>query len=320
MLFEKKKLKIETLGEYLSEVRANLLLTMEEVAKKTSINLIFLDSLEKGNLAKLPADVYVYGFLKQLAALYRIEAGLLIDQYKKEKNIQKQIKKSEDFSITALQRFVKKVVITPKVVSISAISIFIILTLGYIVWQVFSINRTPNLEIFEPKDNQIVSNSFVAVRGRTDAGMSVLVNNKPVFVDNKGNFQDQLSITSGPSSIIVTAKNKFDKSIIKTVSIVGEASSTIPALKVELKLLFSEDVALSFTIDGGGVQQANFKAGDSKTLNANQKIILSTSNAGATKAFLNGQSLGALGRLGEPLQNIPFSLESAIINNNNSSK
>ena len=87
MSFEKKKIQIDTLGEYLSEIRQSLGMQIKTVALKTGISDKFIESLEKGDFCKLPADVYSLGFLRQLAELYNIDAGQLIDQYKKEKSI-----------------------------------------------------------------------------------------------------------------------------------------------------------------------------------------------------------------------------------------
>ena len=87
MVFEKKKIRMETLSEYLAEVRQSSGLSLSEVAGKTGIKQIFLESLEQGNFAKLPADVYVCGFLKQLSGMYNLEAESLVIQFKKEKSI-----------------------------------------------------------------------------------------------------------------------------------------------------------------------------------------------------------------------------------------
>ena len=74
MVFERKKIQLETLSEYLQEAREALGLSAEEVAAKTSIKLFFLQALESGEFKKLPPDVYVLGFLKQLAELYSVES------------------------------------------------------------------------------------------------------------------------------------------------------------------------------------------------------------------------------------------------------
>lgn len=93
MFFEQKKISTETLSEYLASVRNTLGLSLEDVAKKTGIKLKFLQGLESGDYKNLPADVYVLGFLKQLAELYTVASDEIVNQYKKEKNIQKQISK-----------------------------------------------------------------------------------------------------------------------------------------------------------------------------------------------------------------------------------
>ena len=105
VLFEQKKLKIETLGEYLKEARSSLNLSLEEIAKKADIHKNFLEFLESGNFNQLPADVYIFGFLKKLAKLYSVEPDLLIEQYKKEKCIQGQISKQVSVLIRRLRRF-----------------------------------------------------------------------------------------------------------------------------------------------------------------------------------------------------------------------
>ena len=75
---------------------------------------------------------------------------------------------------------------------------------------------------------------------------------------------------------------------------------------LELNLSFTGAVAVTFAIDGQPSQTVNFGAGDNKTFTAQQKILISTSDAGATKVILNGQNLGAMGRPKEQLSNIPF--------------
>ena len=310
MIFEKKKIQIETLGEYLREVRGNLQLSLEEVAKKTNIKPAFLKGLEQGDFSVLPPNVYVLGFLKQLAKFYNIEAGALVDQYKKERNIQQQVENNHNRPKTWLGTKLGKLVITPKYMSVSLGLMFVVITIVYIIWQVLSINKTPNLEIFEPQNNQVVLGTFVEISGQTDPGMHVTINGQDIFVDNQGKFKNQLGISAGPKDLQITAKNKFDKAITKTISIVGQDKPTPTVVPkdapLKLKLEFSADVNIMFSADDSTAQTGSFHTGEVKLLTAQQKIILSTSNAGATKATLNGQVIGALGKANEKLDNIPF--------------
>lgn len=313
MFFEQKKVKIETLGEYLREARGSLNFTQEEISQKTDISSFFLKQLESGVFTNLPADVYVLGFLKKLSKLYGVESDLLINQYKKEKCIQGQISKLESCPTISFKKIFAKIVITPKLIAFSFAAIFVLGTLFYIFWQVFSINRMPNLQIFQPQDKQAIKSSSVLIKGKTDPGMSVEVNGHGVFVDNEGRFETQVGVSFGPKDIEITAKNKFDKSISKKISIVGEVQNKA-SNKVELKIDASQDIIIEYIIDNNEKKQETIQKNESKILQAEKSVVISTNNGGATSVVVNGQNIGVLGRMGERLENISFSPESGTIN------
>jgi len=312
-MFERKKLKIETLAEYLVEIREKLDFTLEDVAKKTGIKRKFLEHLESGKFGQLPPDVYVIGFLKQLSSLYSVVPQVLIDQYKKEFSIQKNIESPLKLKKNKLKKSWEKVVITPKRLSIFFGIVFISLTLGYIIWQLVAINKSPKLEIFEPTNSQIIFGSSLNVIGRTDPGISVSVNEQDVFVDSEGAFQIQLGISPGPIELNILAESKFEKTTSVVLNIIGEETKKQTKKYLSLKLEFFKEVELIYEIDGNSKEIDNFNKGDVKVFEAGEKIIISTSNAGAIRAFLNGEDLGSLGREGEILENVSFFAESDTI-------
>jgi cytoskeletal protein RodZ len=307
MIFEQKKIRIETLSEYLAEVRNSLNLSAAEVSAKTGIKLKFLQNLEAGDFKPLPADIYVIGFLHQLAQLYAVSPGELINQYKKERNIQKQMsKQSQLFASGWYKKYFGKLIITPKILSVILGLAFIILTLGYIIWQLWSINKTPSLVVSEPQNNAVISGSATNVSGQTDPGTDVSVNGQSIFVDSKGGFKTQAALSPGPEEITITASNRFGKSVSRDINITGVGSVAGTAGPLRLVLNFTGNVAITFSADDQPAQTVNFSAGDSKTFSAEQKILISTSNAGSTKVNLNGQNLGFMGRPNEQLNNVPF--------------
>ncbi len=325
MIFEVKKIPLETLSEYLAEVRSQLHLPVAEVCEQTGIPPKFLDMLEQNRFYQLPADVYVFGFLRQLSRLYAIDSNTLIDQYKKECGIQRQLQARPLFEMSKTKKFLGKFVITPKVLSIWAGLIFVAVTLGYIAWQVGTINKTPFLDIISPQDRQLISDSFITVSGRTDPGSAVSINNKSVFVDAGGDFTEQIGIDNGPEQLVFIAANKFNKTVEKSLTVIGQDNSVVlasstpvaatsTAAGVQLKLEFTGPVTLVFSVDNSVPQTLIFNAGDVKVLAGQDKITISTSNAGATKATYNGQYLGFLGKQGEKLTNVPFFPQSGTIN------
>jgi transcriptional regulator with XRE-family HTH domain len=307
MSFEKRKIQSEILGEYLAEVRKSLGLSLEDAAVRSGIKSRFLEGLERGDFSVLPPDVYTLGFLRQLAEIYSVDGASLAEQFKKERLIANQLKLKQRQRRPPLKNFFGRIVVTPKLLSISLGAAFVAATVIYIIWQVASINKSPSLEIFEPQNNQLVKSSFLTVKGRTDPGMSVSVNgNKDVFVDNDGNFEIQLALAPGPKNLEIVAQNRFGKSTEKILAVIGQEQAAASLGRVELRLDFLGDVDVAVSADDGPMQNFSFHRGDSKVFLGQKKVVVSVSDAGLTAASLNGHALGKLGRPGQKLFNIPF--------------
>jgi len=324
MVFETKKIQIETLGEYLLEVRTSLGFSIGEVSEKTSIKQQYLQNLEAGKFYTLPADVYILGFLKKLAQLYSLEQSTLVNQYKKEKGISvSQAKNSELRVQSQAKKWLLGIVITPRSVSIVSGALFIVATLGYIIFQVISINKTPDLVVYEPYDRQVVSTSVIQVRGKTDPGTKLFINDQSVFVSSAGGFETQIGLSNGPKDLHFIAQNKFDKTSTKIITIIGNILRTDQQAVVEqgvvLEISFSSQVTLTYTIDNVLPQTGIFNSKERTTLTARDKILITTSDAGSTHVIYNGQDFGNLGNMGELLANVPFFKESDSIKRSSSS-
>ncbi len=303
------------MGEYLKSVRIGLSVSLDEAAKKAQMSRKFLELLEQGRILELPTDVYVIGFLKQLSGVYKIEAEPLFHQYKKEKNIQEQLSSKKEESKKNLTVFLKKIIVTPKLLSIIGALIFIVSSLVYIIWQVVSINRAPSLEIFEPKDQQIVSQSFTLIKGKTDPGVSLDINGQSVFVDSSGKFETQLGLSEGVKELVFSVRNKFEKTAVKVLRVTSQQAK-VEEGGVLLELAFSSKAQVKYRVDDGQLEEVkDFSGGESIQISAKNKIILSVSDAGAVTAVLNGKYLGQIGRSSEELLNITFSSENATIEN-----
>jgi hypothetical protein len=184
-------------------------------------------------------------------------------------------------------------------------------TLSYIGWQLWSIDRTPSLAVNQPQDNSVISGAFVNVSGHTDPGADVSVNGENIFVDAKGDFNTQAALSSGPEEITIMSQNRFGKSVSKTVNVTGAVSIAPTSGPLQLGLSFTGPVVINFAADNQSPQTITFSAGDSKVFTATQEILISTSDAGATKVNLNGQNLGPMGRPKEQLSNMQFVAQSA---------
>ncbi len=308
--FETKKVPMETLGEYLSEVRNQLNLTLEEVAQKTGVYEKFIYYIEAGKYQLLPPDVYVLGFLKKLAEVYAVSQDLLLEQYKKERGIVEHVSRERIAPQRGWKAWVQKVSITPKLLTVTGSVVVGVIAFFYVVIQVFAINKTPALTIFEPRNDTVIEGTSITVSGKTEPGITVSINGQNVFVKNDGSFQTVLGTAPGQSELRVEAQNKFGKKNTQLISMrveepqIAGAQTEVPSL-LQLELKFDREATISVVRDGVEIPEEKVPAQAIKTISANEKIILTTSDAGGTHATLNGKSLGVLGKANQKIT-IPF--------------
>ena len=138
--FETKKLAMETLGEYLLEVRTELGLTLEEVSQRTGVYEKFIHYIEAGKYHLLPPGVYVLGFLKKLAKVYKVPEGILLDQYRKERGIVEHSNPDKHPEKKTWQSWFKQLTVTPKLLTITSSAVIGLAAFLYVVFQVFAIN------------------------------------------------------------------------------------------------------------------------------------------------------------------------------------
>ena len=309
MIFETKKVRIETLSEYLAATRKALDLSLSEVADQAGIAEKFLQNLESGQLQDLPPDVYVFGFIKKLAVLYGAPVGQLLDQYKKERGIVDRVASKMTDKEKGLSGYLSRLIITPKLLTLVVGLGAVVVTVVYLTASVAAIDKQPSLEIFEPTNGSIAKDASIHVSGRTDPGNMVTINDQNTFVDTNGNFNVTLGAVAGQKALEIKAKNKFDKEtttqVVMTVDPTASDAASAAAAPLTLQLKYLRDVSLTLTIDDQVQAQKQVSAGSSETVTGKDKIVVQTADAGAVQAVFNGDNLGSLGRAKETLV-VPF--------------
>lgn len=311
--FETKKLSMETLGEYLLEVRNQFGYTLEEVSQKTGIYEKFIHYIETGKYHLLPPGVYVLGFLKKLAQVYDISCEDLLEQYRKERGIVEHQASQKLAGEKGWKSWVQNISVTPKLLTISGSALVGAIAFFYIVFQVFAINKTPSLVINEPQNDAVISGTSVNVVGKTEPGITISLNGQNVFVDSSGNFRTTVGVAPGQKELKLEAVNKFGKKNEQKIAMrveeaqVAGAETNIPSeLQVELK--FTKATKIEIEQDGTKLPTEVVPAGGVKQIVAQENVVVTTYDGGSTKAMLNGKEFGALGKSGEKIT-VPFSKE-----------
>lgn len=229
--FTRKKIKSnKTVGEKLKSIRLRMGYTLELVERETKVNLKYLMLIEDGDYTKLPAEVYVIGFLRRWADFLGIDKKELIKQFQDEKKIilsykpAEKVTKSNIIKPDSQSELLKTpgLIITPKLILSSLVIILVMGILSYIWYQVKGFAAAPPLELDNSDLAQIVKVESISVSGQTDPGASLFINSQAVLVDSSGSFSQVIKLSSGVNNIEITAKNKANKETKKIIKLLAE--------------------------------------------------------------------------------------------------
>lgn len=90
--------------------------------------------------------------------------------------------------------------------------VFVIIALvAYGLFQSKKLIEGPQITIFEPQNGATLTGDLVTIRGVAKNIAYIWLDDTPIFVDNNGQFDEQLVVPVGYSTIKVSAQDKFGK-------------------------------------------------------------------------------------------------------------
>lgn len=304
------------MGEYLQSCRSHLGLSLQDAAKLSQVQPKFIVALEEGRFRDLPAAVYVRGFLRSLAQVYRVTAVGLLEQFAAESQISANLQASAAPEPPGGRFVFRRFILSPRTAMLLGAVILAIVSLSYLYFQISSLGRAPRLQVFSPESDLVTSSGSLLVRGQTEPGASVFLNNQALVSDSgSGEFRENLSLGPGPNRLVIKAVNQFGRETVVTRSvnfqekeIAGSFTSIEnPGEELVLEVLIGPGSAWIY-LEADGIEQASgtMLPNSRKAIAAKDKIVLTTGNAGSTRAIFKGKDLGVLGKEGEVIRDIEF--------------
>lgn len=98
--------------------------------------------------------------------------------------------------------------------------LFAITLIAYSLFQARFIILGPRISIESPRDGQSVDSAVVNMVGRADNIAYISINDRPIFVDEKGNFNEKLIAQAGLSILTVRARDRFGRETEKAIRVV----------------------------------------------------------------------------------------------------
>ncbi len=94
---------------------------------------------------------------------------------------------------------------------IGMIVLLFLLITGYAFFQSRKILEGPEITISEPKNGATLLDPLVAIKGQARNINSISLDDRPIFIDEQGNFEEKLLLYPGYNIIKFEAKDKFGK-------------------------------------------------------------------------------------------------------------
>lgn len=202
-------MKTRTIGETLKEERLRHRLRITDLSKKTRIRPEYLEALEENQFDLLPASTFVKGYIKSYANIFGFDEKPLLAMLRRDfKESAKGKLVPREFIKPLLKKRTTKTSITVVVAILAGIFVSL---LGYVGIGFYNLNKPPKLEIYSPKQDDLVA-SNVVVEGLTLPEAIVTVNEMPVALKPDGEFRAEISLPNeGVAIITVTARDRRGK-------------------------------------------------------------------------------------------------------------
>ncbi|KKP85294.1 MAG: Bacillopeptidase F, partial [Candidatus Moranbacteria bacterium GW2011_GWF2_35_54] len=115
--------------------------------------------------------------------------------------------------------------ITPKIISIFFVSLFFVVLSVYLFKNLNNFVSNPELLIINPATDSVINDTKVLVKGKTDAGNELFINNQPVLVDDEGVFSENIILREGKNVIMIRSVNQFNKEVVESISVEAHYSA-----------------------------------------------------------------------------------------------
>ncbi len=224
MTFQARELpQSATLGERLRQVRTDAGWTIEEAAKKTSIQAKYLTIIESGLYRQLPGPVYARSFVKRYALALGVQVEQVMELFDREYQIVTSGRVERHLPserVSTEHHWVRRharLLIAGGVIS---------LVLVYLGFQVDRLITPPTLIISQPSADITTRDRQVTIKGSTDVTAGVTINNQAVALGSTGSFSEKIDLSPGLNTLTVVAQKKHSRPRTVIRNILVETENT----------------------------------------------------------------------------------------------
>jgi hypothetical protein len=106
------------------------------------------------------------------------------------------------------------------IIKISIIVLIITVIVGYSYFQSRNLINGPQIVLTSPKTGSTLANPLVAITGNASNISFLSLNDRQIFVDKDGTFNEELLLSPGYNVWTIQAKDKFGRIVTKKIELV----------------------------------------------------------------------------------------------------
>lgn len=198
---------VPVFADFLKEKLKEKNLNLERLSELTKIQVYHLQALLAGEFDKLPPAIYREGIFKRLSKFLDLNENEIMEMYKNENHATNEISYVNSPIVSKRNSYF---ILTPKKLMVFLGGTLLVLVSAYLWYQFNFLIGPPNL-VIEPKEDMIVREESLLVKGKTDSGVDLTVNGENVYVSSDGSFSKDIQLAAGLNIIEIKSVNNLGK-------------------------------------------------------------------------------------------------------------
>lgn len=276
---------MESFGEYLRKERESKSISLEEISTSTKIRKVFLEAIENDDIDRLPAEVFVKGFLQAYSKHVGLNATEVIHRYQ---NFLTSLNRPEQIEEPVKK---KNNVWRNSFITAGVLLIF------FVCFMIFSKQMQKDevetsAEVVSESTSETISHEEEPIEATFSSEESV---KEPVTTEKNMTDEELIQTNENEASVQEPLVADSELSAVKEANEVEYQGEEEKTLRVEA----SEMTWIRVRIDDKPSFEVTLKSGDSITWKATHMFDLLIGNAGGINIYFNGDAVHDLGERGK---------------------
>ncbi len=114
---------------------------------------------------------------------------------------------------------------TKRKMRIAIISAILIFLLGYTFYEIRKVAYGPKITVFSPINGSVSTTSLIEISGIAQNIKDISLNDRKIFIDEQGNFKEEVLLSFGYNALTLKASDKFGKETEKIIEVLYKQSN-----------------------------------------------------------------------------------------------